>query len=118
VGQVLAKLIEAVHVDVAVRAVFGALAAAYAPVLDDDLAGVAAANRANGTADHAVRVHARATGAGHQELIETQSLANKARDAVVGIGAGLGTLVAARTFLQVQNQEALGFVEALAQIVA
>src|SRR5207244_3106225 len=98
---------DAVHVDITIRAVLRALAAADAPVLDDDLARAAAADRVDRAADHAVRVEARPARAGHQELVEPQPFADQAGDAVVGVGASLGTLIAARTLLQVEHQEAL-----------
>src|SRR5207247_2631806 len=85
---------ERVHVDVAVGTVLGALAAADAPVLDDDLARLAPADRADRAADHAVRVEARPARRRHQVVAEAQPLADQARHAVVRVGARLRTLVA------------------------
>ena len=44
---------EGMHVDVSVRAIFRAEAAADAPILDNDFQRISAANRADGTTHHA-----------------------------------------------------------------
>src|SRR5262249_3315728 len=64
------------HVDVAARAILGALAAADAPVLDHDLQVGAAADRAHRAAHHAVGVQARPAGARDQVLVESQALSD------------------------------------------
>ena len=73
------------------------------------------ADRVDRAADHAVRVEARPARAGDQELVEPEPLADQAGDAVVGVGAGLGALVAAGALLQVEHQQALGVEQALAE---
>jgi len=57
-------------IDISVRTISGAEAAAYAPVFDDDLEGIAAADGTNGASDHAERIAALATGSGDKILIE------------------------------------------------
>ena len=106
---------ERMQVDVAVGAVVRAQAAADAPVFDDDLERVAAADRADRAADHAQRIAALAAGSGDQVFVEAQTFADQAGDAVVGIGASAYALIAARAALQVENQQALGFHQAVGE---
>ena len=103
------------HVDIAIRAILGAQAAADAPVLDDDLARLVAADRAHRAADHAIGVEARAARAGHQELVEPQALADQPGHPLMRVGAGLGALVAARALHQVEDEQALGVHQPLIQ---
>src|ERR1700687_4077694 len=51
--------LERMHVDIAIRTILGAFAATDAPVLNDDLSRVAPAYRADGAADHAIRIETR-----------------------------------------------------------
>src|SRR5437016_10048385 len=74
---VIAEFLERVHVDVAVRTIVCTLAATDTPIFDDDFPRVAAANGANRAADHAIRIQTRTTGARHQVLVETESLADQ-----------------------------------------
>src|SRR3954471_16034005 len=69
---------ERVQVEVSVRAVAGAQAAPDAPVLDDDLHRVAAADRADRAPDHAQRIAAGPAGGRHQVLVEAQPFADEA----------------------------------------
>ena len=96
------------HVDVAVGAIGGAVAAADAPVLDHDIQRVLAADGAHRAARHAQRVHAGAATGGHQEILEAQAVAHQAGDAVVVRGhAGLDAFVAARALVEIQQQQVL-----------
>src|SRR5262245_57943723 len=105
---------ERMHVNVAVGAVGRAQAAADAVALDLDLLALAVAvDRIDRAAHQAVRIGARTATAGHQPLVDPQTVANQPRDALMRVAAGLGALVAARAGLQVQNQQALSVVEAL-----
>ena len=101
------------QIDVAVRAIARAEAAADAPVFDDDFERIAAADRADRAADHAERIAALAATRGDEILVEAQTVADETRDAVVCIGAGVHTGVAARAILQIQNQQALRFHQSL-----
>jgi len=105
--------IERMEIDVAVGAVARAKAAADAPVFDDDFKRIAAADGADGTTDHAERVATLAARSGDQEIFEAQAVADQAGDAFVGIGAGVYAGIAARAFLQIEDEQALRFHEAL-----
>ena len=61
---------EWVEIDVAVRTVIGAEAAADAPIFDDDFERIAAANRSDRAADHAQRVAALAAARRDEKAIE------------------------------------------------
>ena len=104
---------EWVQIDVAVRTILRAEAAADAPILDDDFERIAPANRADGAADHTQRVAALAATRGDEILVEAQAIADEPRDAVVCVGASIHTGVAARAILQIQNQQALRFHQSL-----
>ena len=69
---------ERMHVDIAVRAVLGAQAAADAPVLDDHFQRIAPPDGAHRAAHHAQRIAALAAGGRHQILVEAQAFADQA----------------------------------------
>src|SRR5215471_10819649 len=101
--RVVLHHLEAVHVDVTIRAVIGAVAAADAPGLDDHLARFLAMDGIDRTARHAVRVQTRTTGRGHQPVLEAQAVADQPRHAEVRVGTRLGALVAAGALGQVED---------------
>ena len=103
------------QVDVAVRAVLGAQAAADAPVLDDHFERIAAADGAHRTAHHAQRIAAMPAGRGDQIFVEALAFADQPGDAVVRIGAGAYAGIAARAALQIQHQQALRFHQSLSE---
>src|ERR1700686_2798525 len=74
---------EGVQIDVAVRTILRAEAAADAPILDDDFERISPANRADGAADHTKRAAALAATRGDEILVEAQAIADEPRDAVV-----------------------------------
>jgi hypothetical protein len=106
---------ERMQIDVAVGTVVRAQSAADAPVLNDDFERIAPTYRSHGAANHAERIAALAATGGDEVLIESEPVANQARDAVVGIGASVHASVATRTILQIENQEALRFHQALGE---
>src|SRR5712664_3560876 len=73
---------ERMQIDVAVRTILGAKAAADAPIFDDDFERMSPSNRADRAADHAERVAALAATRGDEILIEAQAIADETRDAV------------------------------------
>src|SRR5262249_51418125 len=85
--------------------------AADAPVLDLDLERAAPPDRADRTADHALRIGAGAAGHGDQIVTEARPVAREARDAAVGVGARLDAFVAARATLESDQQRVLRVVE-------
>src|SRR2546421_12035987 len=87
---------ERMQIDVAVRTILGAEAAADAPILDDDFERIAPANRADRAADHAKRVAALAATRSDKILVEAQAIADEPRDAVVCVGAGIDAGITAR----------------------
>src|SRR5713226_3418432 len=97
------------QIDVAVRTILCAEAAADAPIFDDDFERIAPANRADGAADHTQRVAALAAARGDEILIEAQAISDEPRDAVMCVGAGIDASIAARAVLQIENQQALRF---------
>src|SRR5262249_36909744 len=106
-GQWIDRLLvgdKAVHVDIAVGAIDGALTAANAPIFDDNFLAANSANGADRTTDEAIRVKTRPAGAGHEIFVETQAFANQASYAVVRVGAGLGAFVTAGALLQIKHQ--------------
>src|SRR5439155_25765266 len=91
-----------VHLNRTIGALLGAALAADAPILDDDLAIVAAVNRADRAADHAHRIQAGSAGGGDQILVNTRPLEKKPAPAVVmSADTRLHAFVAARAALQV-----------------
>ncbi len=104
---------EWVQINIAVRAILRAKAAANAPILDDNFERIASSNRANGAANHTERVAALAAARGDKILIEAQAVAHEASDAVVRVRASIHASITARTILQIENQEALRFHQAL-----
>ena len=104
---------EWVQIDVAVRTILRAEAAADAPILDDDFERITPANRTHGAADHAQWVAALTATGGDEILVEAQAIADEPRDAVVCIGAGIDASIAARAIVQIQNEQALRFHQSL-----
>src|SRR5712664_1390772 len=100
-------------IDVAVGTILGAEAAADAPIFDDDFERISPSNRTDRAADHAERVAALAATRGDEILIEAQAIADETRDAVVCVSASVDAGVAARAIVQIQNQQALRFHQAL-----
>jgi len=111
--EVVEANIEGMEIDVAIGAVARTQAAADAPIFNDDFERIAAADGANGAADHTEGIAALTAGGGNKEIFETQAVADEAGDTVVGIGAGIYAGVAARAFLQVEDEQALRFHQAL-----
>src|SRR5467141_187627 len=70
---------EWVQINIAVRAILRAKAAANAPIFDDDFERIAPSNRADGAADHAERVAALPATRRHKILVESQAVAHKTR---------------------------------------
>src|ERR1035438_5311950 len=97
--------LEWVHVDISVRAVFSAQPASDAPVLDDHFERIPPPDGAHRTTHHAERIAALAARGSHQILVESQSLANQSRHAVVRIGASAHAGVAAGAAFQIQYQD-------------
>ena len=105
--------LEGMKIDVAVRTVARAKATADAPIFDDDFQRIAAANGADGAANHAKWVAALAAACGDEKMIEAEAIADKARDAVVSIGASVHASVATRAVFEIEDQQALRFHQAL-----
>src|ERR1700693_1261285 len=101
------QYLERMQIDMAVRAVARAQAAADAPILDDDFERIAAANRTHRTADHAQRIATLPATGGDQILLEAQSIAYKAGDAIMSVRASVDAGVTARTFLKIEDEETL-----------
>src|SRR5882757_1149041 len=110
---VVGEHFERMEIDVAVGAVASAEAAADAPILDDYFEGIAAADGADGTADHAKRIAALSAGGGNEIVFEPQAVAHQARHTVVRVGAGVHTSVATGAVFQIEYQQALRFHQAL-----
>ena len=106
---------EWMQIDVAVGTILRAEAAADAPIFDDDFERISPSNRTDRAADHAQRVAALTATRGDEILVEAQAVADETRDAVVSVGASVDAGVAARAVLQIQNQQALRFHQALRQ---
>jgi hypothetical protein len=104
---------EWLQIDVAVGTILRAEAAADAPIFDDNFERISPSNRADGAADHAQRVAALAATRGDEILIEAQAIADETRDSVVSVSASVDAGIAARAVLQIQNQQALRFHQAL-----
>ena len=64
------------HIDIAVRAILSAQAAADAPVFNDDLKRIAAADGSDRAAYHAERVATLAAGSCHKKIFKPQPFAN------------------------------------------
>src|SRR5450755_2721330 len=104
-----------VHIDVPVWAVFCAQATTYTPVFDHYFQRVPPPDGAYRTSHHAQRVAALTAGSRHQIFVISQPLTNQPRHTVVRVGAGARTLIATRTFLQIEYQQALRFHQPLRQ---
>ena len=98
-----------VKIDIAIRAVVGAQAAANTPVLDDDFEGVTSADGADGASNHAQGIATLPAGSGHQVFVEAKSLAYQPADAIMRVGTGSNTLITTGAALQIEHQEALRF---------
>jgi hypothetical protein len=105
--------LEGMKIDVAVGTVTRAKTAADTPVFDDDFERITAANRAYWAANHAQRIAALAARCSNQELIEAKAFSDKTSDALMSVGACVDAGIAARAFLQIKDQKALGFHQTL-----
>jgi hypothetical protein len=105
--------LERMQINIAVRTIARAKTAADAPVLDDDFERVTAANGADRTAHHAKRIAALPATGSNQILLEAQAIAYQAGNAIVSVRASVYAGVAARAFLQIENQQTLRFHQAL-----
>src|SRR5579883_197119 len=85
--RILGHDFEGMQVDVAVRTIARAEAAADAPVFNNHFQRIAPANGADWAANHAERVAALTAARCDQIVIEAQSIAHQPRNAVVRIGA-------------------------------
>src|ERR1051325_10177184 len=103
------------HVDVAIWAKLGALAATDAPVFDDDFEILFASDRANRALGHAKRIAAGAAGRGHQKVIVTQAVSKQSRDAVMGLRASSHASIAARAIVEIDQKKILRFEQSLIQ---
>lgn len=100
-------------IDVAVGTIARAKAAADTPILDDHFEGIAPANRTNRASHHAEWIAALAATRSNEIAVKAQAIAHEACNPIVRIGAGIHTGVAARAILQVENEQALRFHQAL-----
>ena len=94
---------ERMQINVAVRTILRAKAAADAPIFDDNFERVAPPNRADRAANHTQRITALAATGGDEILIEAQAVSHESRHAVVRVRAGVHASIAARAILQIQN---------------
>src|SRR5690348_6083302 len=101
------------QIDIAIGTIARAEAAADAPILDDDFERIAAANRTNRAAHHAEGISALAATRGYKIAVKAQAVPHKPSDAIVRIGAGVHAGVAACAILQIENEQALRFHQAL-----
>src|ERR1700674_1969763 len=100
-------------IDIPVGAIARAEAAADTPIFNNDLERIAPANRTNRTADHAERIAALPAGSGDKIVVEAQTLAHQARNAIMRVGACSDAGVAAGAILQIQDQQTLRFHQSL-----
>ena len=105
--------LERMQIDIAVRTIARAQAATDAPILDDDFERIAAANGADRAAHHAQGIAALPATGGNQILLEAQAIADETGNTIVSVRAGIDAGVAASAFLQIEDQQTLGFHEAL-----
>ena len=105
------------HVDVSVRAKLCALAATDAPILDDDFKIFLAPDRTNRALRHAERVAARSTGRSDEKMLITQTVAQQARNALVGRGTSAHASVAACTIVEIDEEKILRFEQPLIEKV-
>ena len=101
------------EIDIAVGAVARTEAAANAPVLDDDLERISATNGTDRAAHHAERIAALTARGGDQKILKSETVADETGYAVVGVGAGVHAGVATRAFLEIEDEQALRFHQAL-----
>lgn len=98
---------ELVQIDVSVRTVVRAESATYTPILNNYFKRIAAAYRTNGAPYHAEGIAALPARGRDQIMIESQTITNQSRDAIMRIGAGLHALIAARAAVQIKYQQTL-----------
>src|SRR6202040_2095038 len=108
VGQIR-RYVERMHVDIAVRAIFSAEAAADAPIFDDYFQRIPASDRSHRATDHAKRIEALAAGSCHEVVVETKSFTHEPRHSVMSVCAGEYAGVTTRAAVQIQQQQALRF---------
>ena len=92
------------QINIAVRTIPRAQATTDAPILDDDFERIAAANGADRAAHHAQGIAALAATGGDQILLEAQTIAYQSGDTIVCVRASVNAGVAARAFLQIEDQ--------------
>ncbi len=103
------------HVDVPEGTQVGAFLAADAPAFDLDFEGILPPDAADRALGHAKRIVAGAAGRGDEEAVVAQAVAQQPGDAVVRLGAGVDAGVAARAFVQINEQKVLRFKESLVE---
>src|SRR5207237_9541600 len=101
--------------DVAIRTALSAGAAANAPVFNNDLQRISAADRSYRAADHTERIATLPARGGNKKIIEAKTVADKAGYAIVRVGAGLYAEIAARAAIEIEHQQALGIHQPLRQ---
>ena len=101
--RIICKHFKGMQVDIAVGAIARAEPAADAPIFDNDFERIAAANRSNRATNHAKRVAALAATGGDEIAVKAQAVPDQPRDAVMRVGAGVHTSIAACAILQVEN---------------
>src|SRR5207244_4439891 len=112
------------HEDITIGTVIRAQPATDAVILDDNLQVLAAMDRVHRTADHAMRIGARAAGGANEEVLEAETVPEHARDghavrySAVLLNAALGAFVASRAKIHVEHEKAPAFVETLLDIIA
>jgi hypothetical protein len=103
------------HIDISIRAILRTKATPDAPVLNHNFSGIPAPNGTHRTAHHAVRIKARATGTGHQKIIEPKTFANQSRHTSVSIRTGLSAFITSGTLRKIKHKKALRFLKPLLQ---
>src|SRR5205823_6519786 len=95
-----------------------------AVILDHDLLMLAAMDRIDGAADHAVSILARSARRGDEEVADAQAVADEARDrhavrfGAVLLHAGFHALVTVRAFVKIHHEQTLSLIQTLFDIIA
>src|SRR5439155_20896914 len=106
------------NIDDAVRAIDRAVAASDTPVFYYDIEGLLAADGTHRATRHAQRVHTSAATRRSEVMVEAQTGAYQPRDTIVMRGyAGFDAFVAARAFVQVDEQQVLALHQLLLEKV-
>ena len=104
-----------VQIDVAIRAIARAEAAADAPVFDNNFQRVPPADRSHRATDHAQGIAALAAGSGHQIFVEPHAFANQAAHAVMCVRTGAHALIATGAAVEVEHEKTLSFHQPIGQ---